>query len=362
MMDSHTLSQKYSDLVLPNTVVEMSEAVFGIVGNLVVLLVYTKYIQDKTVTRYFIPVLAVVDLVGCLSNVIYFYLTNTMKFVFPNNYTCKTFLFLRIMTAGLSAHLILVIALQRYLLICRPLGEQFNRKYCKMCILFVFIFSLGYSAPMLKVVENHLDTFIIGNGTQNISISTCKIRSSASAPYFGTVFLVFLINIAVTIGLYIPITKTIYQKLSSSRRNRKPENVDQNIESEGGESTRMERVTQMEDIPSQDAKRASIDKPTASTKNGDHDKEKARIRFSVMFLIIIVVYIVSYLVTLAVHAQKSPSWMKQSNRYKINIYLFFARLNLLNHIANPYIYWFFDIKFRNELRRICCTDTCWRRS
>jgi hypothetical protein len=293
-MDSaYTRSRNYSEKVLPNTVIEILEAVLGILGNFVVILVYTKCMKEKSMTRYFIPVLAVVDLVGCVSNGVFIYLADTMQYVIPSVYFCKMTPFFRIMTGGLSAHLILVIALQRYLLICRPLGQQLSRKHCRICIAFVFIFSLGYSAPMLKITDNKTRTISIANGTRNTSVSSCIAYRPASVPYLGTLFLVFLINIFVTIGLYIPVTKTIRQKLSPSRRNATPNSLDAdpNIESNGSESTRMEKIIRMVETPSQETKKTIIDKPTASTKNSDHNKDKARKRFSVMFLVIIVVYI-----------------------------------------------------------------------
>jgi hypothetical protein len=351
------LSEKYSDSLLPNTVVEMVEVLFGIVGNLVVLLVYTKYIQNKTVKRYFIPVLAVVDLVGCMSNAIYFYLHNTMQYVFPSVYLCKLLSLLRIMTGGLSAHLILVIALQRYLLICRPFGLQFTRKYCRVCILFFFVFSLGYSAPTLTFGDSRMITIGTGNDTQNISTSICGANRTEAVPFLGTLLFLSFLNIIVTCALYIPVTKTIYRKLSSSRQNRITNipDANPNIETEGSESITMDTIT-----GTRKTHKKVINNPEAYTKNDEQGKEMARKRFSIMLLAIIVVYVVSCLVSLAVHIYHFASGIKLSG-YQLNIYLFCIRLNLLNHIANPYIYWFFDNKFRNELWRICC-ESIWKRS
>jgi hypothetical protein len=370
MADIHRLSQTYSEELLPNTAIEMTEAVLGIVGNLVVLLVYTKYIQDKTVTRYFIPVLAVVDLVGCLANAVYFYLDNTTRYVFPSVHLCKVLLFMRIMTGGLSVHLILVIALQRYLLICRPLGRQLTKKSCRICTLSLFLFSLGFAAPMLKFGGMNKQTMMqdSGNITLNISVSQCHIDNDSNTPevmipYLGSLLLLSFINILTTSGLYIPVTKAIYNRLPPSRQSRTSHvyDADTNLTSQDTESLSVEKV-QMAEIPPQDLKRTYKERTATAKKSRRHREQNARKKISVMFLVIIIVYVVSCLTSLVVQIHNFTSDIELSG-YQFNFYLFCLRLNLLNHIANPYIYWFFDIKFQTELRRICCKGTvCRRRS
>lgn len=109
--DKVRLSEEYSEQLLPNTVTHLIELAFGVFGNTIVLVMYSRYIADKSGTRYFIPILALVDLIGCLSNVTQFHLDNTMRFVYPSIHLCKTTSFLMIMSGGFSAHLILTIAL-----------------------------------------------------------------------------------------------------------------------------------------------------------------------------------------------------------------------------------------------------------
>lgn len=82
-------------------------------------------------------------------------------------------------------------------------------------------------------------------------------------------------------------------------------------------------------------------------------EQKARKRISLMFLIIIIVYVVSYLTSLATQVYDFLATESMSG-YRWNIHMFCLRLNLLNHIANPYIYWFYDVKFRRELQKLCC--------
>lgn len=94
------LTGQHSMRMLPNTVVDMIAMAFGVFGNGIVLVMYTKYITDKSGIRYFIPVLALVDLIGCVSSVTSYHLDNTMRYVYPSANLCKILFFLIIMSGG----------------------------------------------------------------------------------------------------------------------------------------------------------------------------------------------------------------------------------------------------------------------
>lgn len=324
------LSEKNAEKMFPNTVIHLIEGVIGVFGNIVVLMMYTKYVTDKSGSRYFIPILALVDLFGCLSNVIQFHLDNTMTYTYPSVALCKLLLFLMIITGGFSAHLIFSIAMQRYLMICRPLGPQMTKRFCRIAIVIISVVSFGYSAPVLKFgnLYERMTKFNSGNASRYISIFYCHFddnqESSVMVPYFGTLLFLTFINIIATSGLYIPVTRTIYRRLLTSN----------------GQSKRNGDKT------------ATSHSPELAATQKTSRKQKARKRISVMFLVIIIVYVVSYMTSLVtqIYTFVNPMYL---TGFRLNIYYFFLRFNLLNHIANPYIYWFYDIKFQKELRRLC---------
>uniref|UniRef100_K1RCX5 [Phe13]-bombesin receptor n=1 Tax=Magallana gigas TaxID=29159 RepID=K1RCX5_MAGGI len=363
--DRVRLSEKYSEQLLPNTVTHLIELAFGVFGNTIVLVMYSRYIADKSGTRYFIPILALVDLIGCLSNVTQFHLDNTMRFVYPSIHLCKTTSFLMIMSGGFSAHLILTIALQRYLMICRPFGQQLTLWYCRLAVGIIFLFSSGYAAPVLKFggLYQTTEKLNTGNETRNISVSICHFDdgshgSGVMVPYFGTLLLISFINIIVTSGLYIPVTKTIYRTLSPfngpSYRASRVVDGDTRVTSRDTQSSSVEKII-MSEIPRQ----GSSSRPSCSSERSlpatpeTSREQKARKKISVMFMVIIIVYVVSYLTSLVTQIHSFATRIHVTG-YRLNIYFFCLRFNLLNHIANPYIYWFYDTKFRKELRKFCC--------
>lgn len=369
------LSKRYSDRLTPNTVIHLTEGAIGIFGNIIVLVMYSRYIADKNGTRYFIPVLAVVDLMGCLSNVVQFQLDNTMRYTYPDVHLCKTLFFLMIMSGGLSAHLIFAIALQRYLMICRPFGQQMTRKYCRLVFVIFVLFSFGYAAPVLKFgglieIKSWLKSKT-GNVTRTISftIGSCHFDDGSHGPrvmvpYFGTLLVLSFMNIIATSSLYIPVTKTIYRRLSSNknRGNRVSRMLDGDtpISSKDTHSTSVEEIKMSEIHQQSQNTKSKCSGPEIKAGPGiqsalqETDREQeARKRISVMFLIIIIIYVVSYLTSLTTQVYNFVTTEHMSG-YRWNINMFCLRLNLLNHIANPYIYWFYDVKFRKELQKLCC--------
>lgn len=62
-----------------NTVLNLIEGGIGVFGNIIV---FVMYFVDESTMRYFISVLALVDLIGCLSYVLYFHLDNTIRYIY----------------------------------------------------------------------------------------------------------------------------------------------------------------------------------------------------------------------------------------------------------------------------------------
>lgn len=208
------------------------------------------------------------------------------------------------------------------------------------------------------------------NKTRIISFTTrsCHFDDGSHGPrvmvpYFGTLLVLSFMNSIASSGLYIPVTKTIYRTLSSNKNhgNRVSRMLDGDtpISSKDTHSTSIEKI-KMSEIPQQ-SQNTKSKRPGPEIKAGpgikfalETDREqKARKRISVMFLIIIIVYVVSYLTSLTTQVYDFLSTERMSG-YRWNIHMFCLRLNLLHHIANPYIYWFYDVKFRKELQKLCC--------
>ncbi len=106
----------------PKNVILLLFVVIGLLGNSTVILIYSFRMKGNKEERYFIPFLAIADLLASFVCALVGIGINMMQATFNNNYSlCKTFWFFAVFTASCSIFLLLIIALHRYLKVCRPL-------------------------------------------------------------------------------------------------------------------------------------------------------------------------------------------------------------------------------------------------
>lgn len=373
---TRNLSETYARVVLPNTVLLALGMGAGAFGNLAVITLYVSRIKDKKGDRYFIPVLASVDCLGCLASGIFYTTDNAFLFVYPSDALCRLLIFLLTFASGFSAHTLLAIALQRYLLICRPFGKQLTLFWRRLSLGVITAVSLGYALPLLGIggIRHSNSTYLQQTFPSHVCVLSVE-SSVGTLLYFGLMALLTVANILVTAGLYIPITRAIYRTFSFQKRT----NCHKNQEWRSSES----RSTQISHVEVQETRVGGQTRPpavspktetrtiTQKTESAEQHQEhthaskrdRVKAKINLMFFIIILVYIVSYLPTLgiliATYALSDFTWLDLSAE-GINIWLFCARFLLLNHVINPVIYGYFDLKFRTEFVKLCC-GICRRR-
>ncbi|XP_062601516.1 type-1 angiotensin II receptor-like [Saccostrea cucullata] len=351
MADAEFLSKEYAEYLIPSTIIQLIIGTFGVLGNSLVLLMYTKYIEDKTGCRYFIPILALVDLLGSVSNVTQFHFDNTMRYIYPGVFLCKLMSFLIVLTGGFSGHLILAIALQRFLLICRPFGKRLTPIVCRIITVVIFWISIGYAAPIFKfkIISYQIKSLNVTGDVSFCHIDDGTNNKSAIIAYLGILLLFSFINIFITSGFYIPVIKTVYRRLPIARRYQ-PNNIQDGRSH--AVSTEIEMVSVGKETIEQNSLSTDEENRNASRKRNGPEQNSRR-NITVMYLVIIIVYVVSYVTSLVTHIYHFAK-TEEIKGYKRNIYLLCIRFQLINHIANPYIYWFYDLKFREELGRVFC--------
>ncbi|XP_048776490.1 neurotensin receptor type 1-like [Ostrea edulis] len=332
-------NQDYSNKLLPTVVFQCVVCFIGLVGNILVLLVYTFRMKGSRDDRYFIPILAVFDLVASTMASV-FYVFESIYFVdFPSSELCKGMLYTMTATSGLSALLLIAIAVQRYLKICKPHGKQMDEKRRKVCLASVVIFSILYSAPVLlfsgnKEVEG---TF---NG-QNVTGLTCFTGagnySTYEAVYYYIIFLLMVTNILTVGFLYIPIGVVIYRhnQLRETRRKR---------------SMDITSTAQFDSISDNQISQSST-KEMARPRTF----KQSKINFNMMFFAIVVFYLISYTPTciFLIISKLSPELWYNISATEMIVYFILQRFYVINHVVNPIIYGYFDMKFRADIVSLC---------
>lgn len=76
-----------------------------------------------------------------------------------------------------------------------------------------------------------------------------------------------------------------------------------------------------------------------------------------MFLIVIIVYIFSYVpsfIVILINHSLSDFDPLQMSDAEINAWRFFNTACIFNHVSNPFIYWYYDKKFRKAVDKLIC--------
>ncbi|CAG2231146.1 unnamed protein product [Mytilus edulis] len=326
-------NQDYYDKLLPSVFLQGVIFLLGFIGNIIVLMVYFFRMKSNRDDRYFIPILAVFDLIsGTVASV--FYVLESIYFVdFPSTGLCKGLLFAMTSTSSLSALLLIAIAVQRYLKICKPLGEQMDEAKRKICLAAIMIFSIVNSCPVLLFSGNK---YIEGefNGL-NVTGWTCFTGSGQypdyEAIYYYIIFFLMVANILTISFLYIPIGLQLYRHIKLKDLRRPSMDI---------ASTQFESISETK--PSDGSTVEITRKKTMHA---------SKINFNSMFLTIIIFYLVSYTPTcvfLIISKLNHKLWYNISTTEMI-IYFILQRFYVINHVVNPLIYGYYDLKFRKEV-------------
>ena len=178
--DKTSLRQEYGELIiatlLPNTTIQCTILCIGVIGNLLVLIMYcTKMNKEQTESRYFIPVLAVYDLLACVSATVYFVSETYMWISYRSDVLCKAVIFASGNTVITSTAFLVVIAIQRYRKICCPHSKQMTLFWRRLAVVFTILANLLYSAPSLVL-----------SGVAELSLEYKNANISGTSCFTGT--------------------------------------------------------------------------------------------------------------------------------------------------------------------------------
>ncbi|CAG2241466.1 unnamed protein product [Mytilus edulis] len=372
--------ENYSDVALSSTILTIIGGIVGVLGNGSVIICYFFRIKDRG-ERYFIPVLAVVDLVACITGSIFYVMDNTFFFNYPYDLMCRLLIFLQLLVPAISASLLLIISVQRYLLVCKPHGPRMTLRWKRISIGVTCLFTLTYSAPVLAIsgIKTSYETF----QNYTVQIKVCKFSTAETSvqntAYLGFLLMLSIIIILITMSLFVPVLKTIklsfFGKFRSGRKASEHRNTPLNTDSVSatdielgkyeGKNPEIQIKKKSSSISGIYRSSSLIDdldnnKPvnTFTTKDSEKTRmEKATRKITIMLFVIIAAYVLSYipsLITLIViYADDDLNIGTGSiSRESAFVFIYFARFVFLNHIVNPFIYSYFDEKFRTELRKL----------
>lgn len=398
--DKFTLSDWNHSLaivLIPNDVILILYLILGFGGNFLVILVYGVRMTKTSDERYFIPVLAISDLscsVICASFAISL---NMLQVKYTNTSICKVWWFFAAFTTYFSMLLLTIIAVHRYLKVCRPFGKQMSVVHKRLAIMLVMCLALILGAPTVMLYGSvdfpNTEKTLVGRRCSKLK----NVSKIGSLIYSSLAGIVMLVTITMLIGFYGRIGCTIYRHFQhmskdESKKKTQEKNAHFTVISESrsletketissdvtrGKSYNNEPPTleicsdntensntkyseqessdeiQFENVDIVDSKNEVGKSKTRikkkPTENEDSNR-KVMYKFTLMFMVITIVFLVCFIpkVFLLVMEAMNPKFWENFSDHERAVVLFFYRGYIINNIVNPLIYAFMDVKFRQE--------------
>lgn len=361
------LSQKY----IISTCVQSFYLIIGVIGNSLVIILYRTKMDSKNDDRYFIPAIALIDFIGCIFSVTLSLLNNERPVMFPGAYFCKIIQFGTCSSIISSLFMLLIISIQRFQKICRPFGFQMNLNHKRIATAIAVTLACGFSVPMLLLYQRidvkhetkNITGYICGSapGTEHLGDSTRAILITVEV---GAVFsmTIFYALVGRKLIEQFKMSRKLHDMNSLSGSSNGTSNERSTIKTVEIEETDItESVSKIENdkkefLRMSSRKNSSITpQSTVKPKEGKKRTSTGR-RYSIMFMVISLVAILCYIPpwTFVILEAKDSNFWRSLTYGEVQVFLIIRRLYIVNHIANPFIYGFFDPKFRREVKHLLC--------
>ncbi|KAK3578916.1 hypothetical protein CHS0354_035539 [Potamilus streckersoni] len=182
-------------VLLPVIVFYVIIMVSGIIGNIFVLIIYT-YRFKRMSAKFYILSLAILDLIVCCIGIPYHLLDVLHPYTYFFSNACKALTFLITFFTFGSIYVLLVVGVDRFLKICRPLKKQvsdFGRR--KACFIAIGL-GLISSWPQ-AVIYGH--SSVVPLGYVNITGVECFVDDFYQETKYPIIYLGFTFFIAICI-------------------------------------------------------------------------------------------------------------------------------------------------------------------
>lgn len=374
-------NEQMSWIYLPTLVIVNVCFVVGLVSSSTVIVVFVARLRHSRDDRYFIPYLSAVDLFGLVMNMLgiwgsYIHSVSANK---DMGFACKGLWYICSAFGCFSAFLLIGIAIQRYLKVCRPCGQQMTLKFRRLWLLIAFIVSVAISIPFVLFYD-----FVETKSSRyNVTGYICKQDQTSSdmvtgpAAYSIAIASLVFVNIILLVILYCFIGRAICQQTDMRKRRRSSAKRRNNLLTTVTNTdidfptTTMEETSfqyQNDDVSeycdwtmdkrdrsSKDAQNGTNLDPKSKSKSlGQFYRKLNRHvdRFTCMFLTITAVAMVSYIPKASILIAESLNtsyWEEQTDLERTFSEMIY-RLHILHHTSNSFIYAYFDSRFRAEIK------------
>ncbi|CAG2186434.1 unnamed protein product [Mytilus edulis] len=351
--------------------------------------------KSKTDDRYFIPCLAVVDMIACGLGVSFGICLNFNPLNFRKGVICKFIWSANQFTATSSGLMLLAIAVQRYIKVSRLSNSSMSLRSKRFTITAIIIVSIVISLPCF-ILYGETEVPLKSENT-TITGYNCGALPNVNRDFlFGysvTLLLLCLAGIVALIALYCVLLRIIYKQESFRKRNRSTirflgvtvhhgfENkmikdsgstnfADEDYSVDKSDSYNTDMVLKTTSRRTE-ATNGGFDMPghMSTAPSAIHTRRKSKLinifsrikrkhRFSIMFFLITLLFFITYFPRIALMIIESvitSFWDTLTDAQYVTV-LCFYRGYLMNNVVNPVIYLIFDTVFRTSCKQLCCRN------
>lgn len=326
------LNARYARTLLPFTIVLGFCGLIGIVGNILVLIVYGcgKKFKDKKF-RVYVLTLAFIDLITCLTLIPAEMIKHLSYFNFTGRSLCKTKCFFNVFAASSASYCLILVAIDRYVMTCHPLFFAKLQKYSmnfasRLCILALILAVLTSipSALLCGITKSKMED---ANGLE-IDIYRCMTEPYYESTTFRFVYRLTLCIVQTIISIAIII---LYAKIGHAVMTVMKIKVSKETE-----------LFQLQELRHYCPKGSH---PVKCHCQPGHPAMPSKIK---LLFIVTLVFIVTYAFYMAL------IWVDQTKLSSTEFFFFsvFFRLYFIHSIINPFLYIKMDRYFRNRCNEI----------
>lgn len=338
-------------------------SLFGIVGNLHVIIIFMCKYEHQSTYTVFVTCLAFLDLVGSCLNMPFEIVDNVLPFMFYNSAVCRIFRFSNTTVTVTSLLLLYVIAFERYRRVCKPLKLQISHTHARRNALLAFVVSVSVSWP--SAVLNGHRTVILENNVTGSDCSTDDQFRGTIYPviHYGLLFITFIISsVALTI-FYIIIGRTIHKnrikrsammaydrcdQIGSSSRSSSPKQIKISVTSfSSTKSSNQNREQSDSENPDDRGRRSGV----RTESPASHFKTNKITKILFLITVLLMVTYLPHLILVTIVSCKKGFDEKLGPVGSV-IYRIAVRLYYINNVVNPVIYAFCDSRFRKKCAQL----------
>ncbi|KAL3870301.1 hypothetical protein ACJMK2_038377 [Sinanodonta woodiana] len=360
----YNLNARYFETLLPLTFIYGFIAFAGLLGNTVVLVVFsTGHEYKNTNFKVYALFHAVIDLFTCITVIPGEIYNLGHYFAFHNGNACKVFCFFNTFGAGATALMLMLISVERFLRVTRPLGTQIQpRLAVRLCVLCIFVaLMLACPAALMCGAEEASITNVHGRDTTiHICLAEEKFKNSVWRVVYKLVLVILTgFVLVICIVMYVIIWRTVFaatrmrmghEAYGMRRKKTVKQREAKMMFIEGREDAEdCKRALSPEDLNTASKCQSEILQNETSLST-DSDSIGQFPYKTVIWFVLTVIFIATHIVygTLSLFKYAILSLPPKL----FTLASFFNRLYFVNSVINPFVYALLDSRFRRTCRRL----------